>query len=70
MTNHQELKNLEAAERKAWNKKMKGSEADACTIYGQEGKNEIEWRKAADECHSYRKQHNLVGLSWREIKSL
>lgn len=34
----QELRNLEAAERKAWNKKMRGSEADACTLYGQEGK--------------------------------
>lgn len=47
MSKHQELRNLEKIERKAWNTKMNGSEADACTLYGQEGKNELAWRKAA-----------------------
>lgn len=69
MSKHQELRNLEKAERKAWNKKMKGSEADACTVYGMEGKNELAWRKAADECFNYRKQHDLVGLSWGQIEN-
>lgn len=70
MTKHLELKALEKIERKAWNKKMNGSEADACTIYGQEGKNELEWRKAADACHDYRKQNGLLGLNWKQIEAL
>lgn len=48
---------------------MSGSEADACTIYGQEGKNELAWRAAADACYDYRKAHGLLGLTWSEIES-
>jgi len=70
MSKHQELRNLEKAERKAWNEKMKGSEADACTIYGKEGKNELAWRKAADACFAYREKHGLVGMSWKQINNL
>lgn len=55
------LRNLEAAERKAWNTLMRGSEADACTLYGQEGKNELAWRAAADACYAYRAKHGLLG---------
>ncbi len=64
---HQALKTLEQIKRKAWNTKMKGSEVDACTIYGQEGKNELAWRKAADACRDYREAHGLLGLNWRQI---
>lgn len=67
---HQALKVLEKIERKAWNTKMNGSEVDACTLYGQEGKNELAWRKAADDCRNYREQHGLLGLSWRKINAL
>lgn len=63
MSKHQALKVLEQIERKAWNTKMNGSEVDACTIFGQEGKNELAWRQAADACRSYREAHDLLGLS-------
>ena len=66
---HQALKVLEAVERKAWNAKMNGSDVDACTIYGQEGKNELAWRAAADACRMYREQHGLIGKSWKEINN-
>ena len=70
MTHHKELVKLLAAERKAWNTLMNGSEADACTIYGKEGKNELAWREAADACYAYRKQHDLIGLSLRQIAQM
>lgn len=60
MNKHQELRKLEQIERKAWNAKMKGSDVDTCTIYGQVGKLEQAWRNAADACYSYREQHNLI----------
>lgn len=66
---HQELKTLETLENKAWNKKMNGSEADACTLYGQEGVNELAWRKAADACFDYREKNGLIGMTWKEIKN-
>lgn len=69
MSKHQALRELEAAERKAWRVKMNGSEADACTIYGKEGKNELAWQKAADACHDYRSQHGLLGMSWKQIEA-
>lgn len=59
---HTTLKALDKAERKAWNAKMRGSEADASTIYGQEGKNEMAWRAAADACREYREAHGLLGV--------
>lgn len=69
MTRHQELKNREAAERRTWNTKMKGSDVDACTIFGQVGRLEQAWRDAADACHSYRETHGLLGLSWKQIEA-
>lgn len=69
MAKHQELKKLEQIERKAWNAKMNGSKEDACTIYGQEGKNELAWRKAADACRAYREVNGLLGLNWRQINA-
>lgn len=62
MNKHPELKRLEKIERQAWKKKMNGSEADACTVYGKEGVNELEWRKAADACWEYREKHGLIGI--------
>lgn len=70
MSKHQELRTLEAIEKKAWNVKMKGSEVDACTIFGQEGKNELAWRKAADDCRNYREANGLLGLNWKQIDAL
>ncbi len=70
MNKHPELRRLERIERKAWNTKMHGSEADACTLYGQEGKNELAWRVAADACHDYRKANGLLGLTWKQIEAL
>lgn len=70
MSKHQALKVLEAAERKAWNAKMKGSDVDTCTIYGQVGKLEQVWRDAADACYSYREQHGLIGLDWKQIDAI
>lgn len=64
MTNlqiRQTLKSLDAAERKAFRVKMSGSEADACTLFGKEGKNELAWRVAADACGAFREAHGLVG---------
>lgn len=58
---HTNLKALDQAERKAWRVKMNGSEADASTVYGQEGKNELAWRAAADACRTYREAHGLIG---------
>ena len=55
------LKSLDKAERKAWNAKMRGSDADACTFRGKEGKNEIAWRDAAFECSKARKALGLIG---------
>lgn len=70
MSKHQELRNLEKAERKAWNAKMHCKvEADISTVYGQEGKLELEWRKAADACYNYRKAHDLIGLNWKQIEA-
>jgi hypothetical protein len=62
------LKTLEAAERKAWRAKMNGSEADACTLFGQEGVNELAWRAAADACRAFREAHGLLGLTWAQIR--
>jgi hypothetical protein len=56
-----ELQNLLEIERKAWNRKMRGSEVDASTIYGQEGKNETAWRAAADACYRYRAENGMLG---------
>lgn len=69
MSKHQALKALEVAECRAWLVKRRGSEADACTIYGKEGKNELAWRKAADACRAYRSQHGLLGMTWEQIEA-
>jgi hypothetical protein len=58
---HEELRKLDNAEIWAWKVKMGGPEADACTIWGKEGKNELAWRKAAAACAAYREKHGLVG---------
>ena len=55
-----ELKNLMSAERKAWRVMMAGSEADARTVRGEEGKNYIAWSKAAAAERAYRERHDLL----------
>jgi hypothetical protein len=69
MSKHPELKRLEKLERAAWRAKMNGSADDASTVYGQIGKNELAWRKAADACSDYRRAHGLLGKSWRQIEA-
>lgn len=54
------LKTLMTTERKAWNAMMKGSEADARTVRGEEGKNYIAWCAAADAERAYREAHGLA----------
>jgi hypothetical protein len=44
-----QIKIAKAAERKAWNTMMRGSAADASTVWGHEGKNTVAWQKAAEE---------------------
>ncbi len=53
MTNA-EIKKFDRAERKAWNTMMRGSSADASSIFGQEGKNYLAWCAAADACRAAR----------------
>ena len=64
---HQALKDLEKIERRTWAAKMKGSAVDSCTLYGQVGKLEQAWRDAADACATYRREHGLLGMSWKQI---
>jgi hypothetical protein len=58
---HNELKTLDRIADKAWNLMMNGSELDARTVYGEEGKNYIDWCKKADASAAYRTAHDLVG---------
>lgn len=57
----QTLPALMKAERKAHRALMAGSEADARTVYGEEGKNYIAWCAAADAERAYREANGLVG---------
>jgi hypothetical protein len=58
---HTTLKTLDKAEAKAWRAVMNGTETDARTVYGEEGKNHLAWCAAADACRKYREAHGLVG---------
>lgn len=53
MTN---LTNLLKIEAKAWKAMMNGSELDARTVYGEEGKNYIAWCAAADAVRAVRER--------------
>jgi hypothetical protein len=64
-TNHPTLKTLEKTEAKLWRAMMNGSEADARTVYGEEGKSYLAWCAAADACRAYREAHDLVGVRVR-----
>ena len=55
-----ELKILDRTEAKAWNVMMNGSEADARTVRGEEGRNYVAWCAAADACRAYREAHGLL----------
>lgn len=59
MTN--ELRTLDKAEAKAFRAMMNGSELDARSVFGEEGKNYAAWCAAADACYEYRKTHGLIG---------
>ncbi len=50
------LKALEKIETKAWNAMMSGSELDARTVRGEEGKNYLAWCAAADACRIKRQE--------------
>jgi hypothetical protein len=50
------LNNLIKIEAKAWKVMMNGTEADARTVYGEEGKNYIAWCAAADEVRALRQK--------------
>ena len=52
------LKTLMAAERTAFAKMMNGSEADARTVRGEEGKNYIAWCAAADAERAHREAND------------
>lgn len=53
MTN---LTTLLKTEAKAWKAMMNGSELDARTVRGEEGKNYIAWCAAADEVRTLREK--------------
>lgn len=67
-TIREQLLTLEAAERKAWRAMMNGSETDARTVYGEEGKNYIAWCATADACRTFREQHDLIGVPTRWVR--
>lgn len=54
------LARLTFASDRAWNEMMNGSERDACSIKGQEGRNYIAWCKAAAAERAYRERHDLL----------
>lgn len=55
------LRSLDQTEAKAFRAMMNGSEQDARTVYGEEGRNYIAWCAAADACFAYRQEHGVVG---------
>lgn len=58
------LKILMNTERKAFRAMMNGSEADARTVYGEEGKNYLAWSAAADAERAYRISLEDDGALW------
>ena len=56
-----ELRRLHEIEAHAWAVMMDGSEEDARSVYGEEGKNYVAWCAAADACYEYRKAHGMLG---------
>lgn len=53
------LKNLMTTERRAWNAMMNGTEADARSVYGEEGRNYLAWCAAADAVRAKRQEMGL-----------
>jgi hypothetical protein len=53
------LKELMKAEARAWRKMMRGSEEDARTVFGEEGKNYLAWCAMADAEYAFRQEHGL-----------
>lgn len=53
------LKTLMKTEAKAWKAMMNGSEADARTVKGEEGRNYVAWSAAADAERTYREAYGL-----------
>ena len=58
---HTSLKTLDKIEAAAWRAMMNGSEADARSVYGEEGPTYLAWCAAADACRAYREAHDLIG---------
>lgn len=57
----QTLKTLDKAEAKAWRVMMNGTETDARSVYGEEGKNYLAWCAAADACFACRQALGISG---------
>lgn len=57
-----ELKSFVKASSAAWRMMMSGTETDARTVRGEEGKNYVAWCAAADAECKFREKHDL--LDW------
>lgn len=60
-----ELQPFIKATRKAWRIMATGTEADARTVYGEEGKNYLAWCAAADAECAFRTAHDLLDYPTR-----
>jgi len=54
-----ELKKYTKVTNAAWRIMMNGSEEDASTVFGKQGKNYLAWCKAADAECAFRVEHEL-----------
>lgn len=59
-TAHSELKDLLKTEKRAWRVMMSGTEADARSVYGEEGSNYLAWCASADAVRFKRQELGLV----------
>jgi hypothetical protein len=57
-----ELKSFTKASNTAWRRMMNGTETDARTVFGEEGRNYVAWCAAADAECKFRQEHEL--LDW------
>ena len=60
-----ELATFTKASKSAWRTMMNGTETDARTVHGEEGKNYIAWCAAADRECAFRTEHELLDYPTR-----